>query len=217
MSLAKAACMTVLFFAILLSVAVIGFSVKQIKNTSNITDLEKTACTNVDIIQPFRYTVGEYYVFCSWSTKNSAIRILIALGGALIGIGLFATVLARKKVLSIVFNVVIFILGGFGIYSTIVDAQSTINSKKFCKNIIGSLVIAQEAGAECSYEPIYITIVLNVFNGLLLMITSILIFRFRSKVITGAHHKHPVVDDIDYNYKYPTQAEAAVEEKQNLI
>jgi len=208
--------MAVLFFTIVLCCAVIGFSVTQVKNTSNlnVSGIEEKTCTN-DIVRPFRYTVGKFNLMCAWSTKNSAIRILIGFGGALIGISLFVTVIKRKKVLSIIFNICLFVLGGLAIYSTILDGKSTNDSKKFCESIISAYNF-DDAGAACSYQPIYITILLNAFSGVLLIITSILIFRFKSKVITGPRNNQPVVDDIDYNYKY-TQTEAAVEEKQNLI
>ncbi|KAN0030224.1 hypothetical protein ACTA71_009985 [Dictyostelium dimigraforme] len=180
----KAKLMLVLIPSMILTIAVLGFSFTQVRaaTNGNITD---SFCSEQGVVTPIRIDSGSTYAMCPWSQKQSAIRILIDTLGFIAIICLIVFMFKGKRYSYIFAIVLLFIIGGFGGYSSVIDGISIKNTKSYCDTQTFDMVLA---GSQCQLKYFYGTVALNFGSSLFMLISSILAIKFRSRIFDGDHH-----------------------------
>ncbi|KAN0033634.1 hypothetical protein ACTFIV_000096 [Dictyostelium citrinum] len=182
----KAKLMVVLVLTIILVIAVLGFSFTQARTSTN-GSVSESLCSQEGVVTPIRIESGSTYAMCPWSEKQSAIRILIdALG--LIAIICLIVFMFKAKRFSYIFAIVIlFIIGGFGGYSSVIDGLAIKNTKSYCDNTSFDVVLED---SQCQLKYFYGTVALNFGSSLFMLLSSILALKYRSRIFNGDHHHH---------------------------
>ncbi|KAK5575459.1 hypothetical protein RB653_006592 [Dictyostelium firmibasis] len=184
--MSKAKLMIVLVLNIILTIAVLGFSFTQARASTN-GDLNESLCDEQGVVTPIRINSGSTYAMCPWSDKQSAIRILIDALAFIAIICLIVFMFKAKRYSYVFIIVLLFIIGGFGGYSSVIDGLAIKDTKSYCDNTSFDIILE---GGECQLKYFYGTVALNFGSSLFTLISSILALKYRSRIFNGDHHHH---------------------------
>ncbi|KAM9983425.1 hypothetical protein ACTFIY_000150 [Dictyostelium cf. discoideum] len=184
--MSKAKLMVVLLLSIILAIAVLGFSFTQARFSTN-GSLSDSLCSEQSVVTPIRIDSGSTYAMCPWSEKQSAIRILIDSLGFINLICLIVFVFKAKRFSFIFAIVLLFVIGGFGGYSSVIDGLTIKNTKSYCDNTNFDIFLE---GSQCQLKYFYGTIALNFGSSLFMLLSSILALKYRSRIFNGDNHHH---------------------------
>ncbi|KAN0008600.1 hypothetical protein ACTFIU_009325 [Dictyostelium citrinum] len=182
----KAKLMVVLVLTIILAIAVLGFSFTQARISTN-GSLSESLCSEQGVVTPIRIESGSTYAMCPWSEKQSAIRILIDALGFIAIICLIVFMFKAKRFSYIFAIVILFVIGGFGGYSSVIDGLAIKNTKSYCDKTSFDVVLE---GSQCQLKYFYGTVALNFGSSLFMLLSSILALKYRSRIFNGDHHHH---------------------------
>ncbi|KAM9960185.1 hypothetical protein ACTFIW_009311 [Dictyostelium discoideum] len=202
--MSKAKLMVVLLLNIILTIAVLGFSFTQARFSTN-GSLSDSLCSEQGVVTPIRIDSGSTYAMCPWSEKQSAIRILIDCLGFIAIICLIVFMFKAKRFSFIFAIVLLFVIGGFGGYSSVIDGLAIKNTKSYCDDTNFDIVLE---GSQCQLKYFYGTVALNFGSSLFMLLSSILALKYRSRIFNGDNHHHHHHHDHD---------EAKDEEKTPII
>ncbi|EFA82725.1 hypothetical protein PPL_04420 [Heterostelium album PN500] len=194
-SLAKYITITVVVFVILSGFACSFYSFTQVENheqkgNGTTSVINKDFCNGKSAMLPTKFTFKDddkHVIACKWATHNQGVRISYTLGGAIFSIITLVFIFKRRKLVFMIFALIVLAIGGCGVYSFIIDANAVYKSRKWCKAGMEGVYLT---GIECLYTPFIVTVMLNVLSSVLMIISSILVIRFRKVVEGDGHHHH---------------------------